>query len=87
MIVQTQVARVDNVVGTGDFDLISVNITPKFSDSDMLIHFYTQWSVAAAAEKTGGWHCIEIIVQAQGWEMVKIIISYQAAVLTHLIIL
>ena len=47
MIVQTQVARVDNVVGTGDFDLISVNITPKFSDSDMLIHFYTQWSVAA----------------------------------------
>jgi hypothetical protein len=32
-------------VGTGDFDIISLTITPKFSDSDMLIHFYTQWSV------------------------------------------
>lgn len=45
MIVQTQVARADNVVGTGNFDVISVNITPKFSDSDIIIHFYTQWSV------------------------------------------
>jgi|TARA_Y100000114_G_C11747168_1_gene322252 hypothetical protein len=45
VIVQTQIARVDNVVGTGDFDIISLTITPKFSDSDMLIHFYTQWSV------------------------------------------
>jgi len=45
VIVQTQVARGDNAVGTGDFDVISLTITPKFADSDMLVHFYTQWSV------------------------------------------
>ena len=45
IIVQTVRASVENVVGTGDFDILSVNITPKFSDSDIIVHFYTQWSV------------------------------------------
>jgi hypothetical protein len=45
VIVQTVRASVENVVGTGNFDIVSVNITPKFANSDMIIHFYTQWSV------------------------------------------
>lgn len=45
VIVQTVRASVENVVGTGDFDILSVNITPKFSNSDIIVHFYTQWSV------------------------------------------
>jgi hypothetical protein len=45
-IIQTVRADVNNVGGTGDFDVISVNITPKFANSDMIIHFYTQWSVS-----------------------------------------
>lgn len=45
MIVQTVRASVENVVGAGNFDVLSVNITPKFADSDIIIHFYTQWSV------------------------------------------
>jgi hypothetical protein len=44
-IVQTVRADANNAVGTGDFDVISVNITPKFANSDMIIHFYTQWSI------------------------------------------
>ena len=45
IIIQTVRADVEGVAGTGDFDIVSVNITPKFANSDMLIHFYTQWSV------------------------------------------
>ena len=45
VIVQTVRGTASSVTGTGDFDVVSVNITPKFSDSDMIIHFFTQWSV------------------------------------------
>ncbi len=31
--------------GTGDFDIMSVSITPLQSDSKMLINVYVQWSV------------------------------------------
>lgn len=44
-IVQTVRAGNQNATGTGSFDIVSVSITPKFANSDMIIHAYLQWSV------------------------------------------